>query len=219
MNIPEVLQNNMTILDQHTRREARPGLWMLAFPGVHMPDGHDVEWQVKGQVKHQDLNEFCDIVRRTWYERIGSQTPPESESDNTRDTGSEGGDPEPRVTARAVVPEAPPLSAVEETLEDVLKSQVSRIGDRLYDVEDRITGLGSERQELVKELIKCKAALLAYEGKTQTLEVIAPKKPAAKKKRKTKAKPNPASGAKALTKERLNPRTGKSYETTEERSE
>jgi hypothetical protein len=185
MNIPEVLQDNITILDLHTRHEARPGLWMLTFPGEFMPDGHEVSWQCKGQIKHQDLNKFCDVVRSTWYERQGIQTVTTSEPSDTRDTGSEGGDPGTGVSVGVIVPEAQAVPTVEETLEVVLKAQVSRIGDRLNDVEDRITGLGSERQELVKELIKCTAALAAYEGKAIEITVPTPKK----RKAKTKVKP------------------------------
>lgn len=215
MNIPEVLQNNMTILDLHKRHEARPGLWMLTFPGELMPDGHEVSWQVKGQIKHQNLNEFCDIVRSTWYERTGRQAPTETEQSDTRDTGSEGGDTNTRVPTGVVIPAAPVVQDVEATLADVLEAQVSRFGDSLRDVEDRITELGKKRQTLMKELIKCKAALEAYNGKAIEITVPAPKK----RKAKTKAKPNPASGAKALTKEKLNPRTGKSYDKSKEKSE
>lgn len=188
MNIPEVLQNNMAILDQHTRHEARPGLWMLTFPGAHMPDGHDVSWQVKGQVKHQDLNEFCDVVRRTWYERVGSEEIAEVEQGDTRDTSSEGGDRESRIAARTVVPATPSVPSIEATLEAVLESQVSSIRDNLNDVENRITELGSDRTSLIKELGKCESALKAYKGETTVLELKVPKPAPKKRKTKTKTK-------------------------------
>lgn len=202
MNIPEILQNNITILNLHKRHEARPGLWMLTFPGELMPDGHEVTWQVKGQIKHQNLNEFCDIVRSTWYERQGRQTSAEVEQGDTRDTSSEGGDTNTRVPAGVVVSEAPFVSTVEETLEAVLESQVSGLRDSLRDVEDRITGLGVERTKMMKELMKCESALKAYKGETTVLKIEVPKPTPKKRKTKTKAKPNPASGAKALTEEK-----------------
>lgn len=181
----EVVTDNRAILDRHTRREARPGMWMLVFPGEFMPDGHDVEWAVKGQVTHKNLNEFCDVVRGTYDERINRQAAAESEPSVTRNLSSEGGDTSPGVTSGAVVPEAPAVPTVEATLEAVLKSQVSSLGDILRDVEDRITGLGTERQTLMAELIKCDAALAAYNGKAIEITVPTPKK----RKAKTKVKP------------------------------
>jgi hypothetical protein len=187
----EIINNNIAILDRHTRREARPGMWMLTFPGEYMPDGYDVEWAVKGQVTHKNLNEFCDVVRRTYDERINRNAAKETEPTDTRDTGSEWADPNAGVPARVNLPETHVVPTVEETLEAVLESQVLSLRDSLNDVETRITLLGGERTKLKQEVAKCEAALLAYKSATEA----APTPPARKRKTKAKAKPNPAKGA------------------------
>jgi hypothetical protein len=184
MNIQELLGNNMAILDQHTRREARPGLWILTFPGEFMPDGYDVEHQIKGQVTHASLQEFCNVIRETYNARIGKQEAAATEPSDTRDTSSEGGDPAPRVASRVEVSAATPVPSVEDTLEDVLRSQVLKLRDSISYVEDRISERGTERTRLLNELKKCEAALEAYEGEPKT-------KPKPVRKRKTKAKPKP----------------------------
>lgn len=183
MSVIDILNDDLQILDLHRRREARPGLWILSFPGDFMPDGHSFEWQYSGQLTNAVLMKFCNEVRNAYNERNGSQEVEVREPDTARVASSEPASPDAGDSGRGSVPTPPPVQDVEATLEAVISSQVTRLRDQVASVESRIGELGAQRVELIAQLDAAQRALEAYNDGEQDTKAA---KPNRRKPRRTK---------------------------------
>lgn len=155
----EVLANDAAILDLSSRREARPGFWIISAPAELMPDNHCFEWQYRGELNLDALQQFCNATREAWNERAhrkGTEAAGESPAripDPPRDgpgTGVEGG------TDMAEEEDVP---RPEVSLEEYLQSEVDRWRGYVIDVSSQVDDLTAEQRRAERRLAQAEAAL------------------------------------------------------------
>ncbi len=165
--IIKILNNDAKILDLARRREARPGLWVISFPGELMPDTHDFEWQYRGSLERAVLVEFCNQVRREYERQASSQASPSSGDDTRVPSGGGDGGP-PGESGGAAVAAAPAVPDVEVSMEDRLQAEVDRLRTRKSDLQCEIRRLATERDATTLALRRASKALGVYREESDT---------------------------------------------------
>lgn len=158
------LNDDVSILNAASVEETSPGIWHFVLPGEYLPYGKDFVVEARGkQVTNMDRFRFCAEVRRE-HERetvnpiakaggVGSGT-----RDSLRDNPNA-----PVGDARSSADSAD-QEATEDTLEELLESQVNewlRRSDQARDTLARAKELDATAR---RNLAKAKRALKAARG-------------------------------------------------------
>lgn len=160
----EVLANDAAILDLSSRREARPGLWIISAPAELMPDNHAFEWQYRGELDLKALQQFCNATREAWNERSHRKAAKEAGTSPARIPDPPRDDPGPSEPEGVGVAAPKNVQRPETSLAEYLQSEVDNWRGYVIDVAAQVDDLNAELARAERRLNEAEAALAAIAG-------------------------------------------------------